>query len=313
MTSQSEDRSLKVLAVVTRVRSAMNRRALLGIALVVFVVAFVLGLTNLPEGQLEPRWGFIALSFFIGVPATVLFNALEYVMTARIAGHNVRLSRSIEVSVLASAANLLPIPGSALVRAEAIRRIGGKTGRAVLSTATAGLAWIAVSGALAGVALAFGDDRLLGVVAIGVSVALGAAAYVAVRRQTQPHATSVMVRLVLVEIGSVLVKAARVWLVIRAFGHDVTVVQALVLALAAVIAIAMGFFPGGLGASELLSGLAAPVVDLSAAVGVTASAIDRLITLGGLGVLTAFLWTRRRRRVEPIPDEPDVPEPPDPL
>ena len=67
--------------------------------------------------------------------------------------------------------------------------------------------------------------------------------------------------------GAILVKAVRLYLVLVALGYEAGVTQALTLTLAAVVVTALGFFPGGLGAAEVLSAALSPLVGLSAAVG----------------------------------------------
>jgi hypothetical protein len=291
--------SPRLIQILGRLRSAGRNRGFLAVALLVFVAASILGFLNLPDLQREARWPMLVGCLVIGVPATLLFNALEYVVTVRMAGRSVTVRGALEISILASAANLLPLPGSALVRTQSIRRLGGKTSRAVLSTAAAGSAWIAVAAAIAGGALFVGRGGNLAIVFLVASLGLGIASYVAVQRQVGPAAApALMAQLLAAEVGAVAVKAARLYVVVHALGYDIGVDQAVVLTVAAVIAVAVGFLPGGLGASEVLSALVAPAVDLSAAVGAAASAVDRLITLLGLALISPAIWFARRRTLQ---------------
>src|SRR3546814_1076329 len=139
-----------------------------------------------------------------------------------------------------------------------------------------------------------------------------AGAAVLVRRLAGQPMGAVLRRLVAVEAVSVLVKAVRLYLTIRALGFDPSIAQATSLSMATVAASAIGIFPGGLGIRELLSGLIAPAVDLPASVGLVGTSMDRVICLPTLSVLAGVvLFATRERPVDEIAD-PVVPEPADP-
>src|SRR3546814_15607990 len=89
-----------------------------------------------------------------------------------------------------------------------------------------------------------------------------AGAAVLVRRLAGQPMGAVLRRLVAVEAVSVLVKAVRLYLTLRALRFDPSLAQATSLSLAPVAASALGVFPGGLGIRALLSGLIAPALPL---------------------------------------------------
>jgi uncharacterized membrane protein YbhN (UPF0104 family) len=94
-----------------------------------------------------------------------------------------------------------------------------------------------------------------------------------------------------VEAAFVTVAAFRLLLVLRALGFRVSIAQAAALAVSIVVAAAAGFFPGGLGLRELLAAGMSPLVGLPAAVGVLATAADRIVALVVLSILSlVVLW-----------------------
>ena len=274
----------RVEGLLARRRSAAGHRLLYGLAALAFVAATALGVRALPPVE-DPQWGLLVIALVLAAPLTALVNGAEYVVTARILGYRIAVSEAIRVAVLASAANLLPVPGSIVVRAQALRRRGATTGRAVWATAVTGLAWIAVALAMAGALQATVEPSWIaaGVTALGVVCLAGVA--VAVRAIAGGGRAGLTLALVAVEVGAVVVGAGRFLLVMHGVGIDAGARQALALSVSGVLAALIGIFPGGLGIRELLAGLIAPVVGLTASVGVVVSAVDRVVALPALAVM----------------------------
>lgn len=285
-------------AVWRRSRSPGADRALLVVAGVAFVAAFAFGLRALPAGEVDLRWWPFVVLVVLAVPATSAANALEYVVTARIDGQRARFGDAFEIAVLSSAANLLPLPGAALVRIRALRRGGSSGRRAVSVTAVVGGAWLAVSLVAAGIALVLArppdvDDTVVAVVCTGGLVGLSAA-LVAVRAVApRGRAGRLGAALVAAELLAVAVGALRYLLVLHGLHLGAGVAQAVSLTVAGPLASAVGFVPGGLGIREALAGLIAGPVGLAGTVGVLATAVDRLAGLPVLAVLAAGFALRR--------------------
>ncbi len=280
-------------------RSASPRvqRVLLAVAFVAFVAMGWLAIANFPdEPEPEPRWALLVAVGVLGPLVTVFLNGLEYRQQGRLVDRVVPIGDAIRVSVLGTAANLAPVPGSVLVRTSAL--VSEQTGvkRAAATTATVGVAWLGASAFAAGVLQPVADRVLLGAVLVGAGVALLAATYFLVRRVAPADGTNaVFAAIVLVELGTVIVGGLRLLGIIAGLGLDVSLAQALGLTLAGVIASATGIFPAGIGIREALVGLISPVLGLEPAVAVAAAAADRLAGLLVLAVLTAVIVARRDR------------------
>lgn len=284
-----------------RPRSANADRALLAAAALLFVAAFAFGLRAVPEGTVEvTAWPFVVLAL-VAIPLANLANACEYAVAARIGGQRVPAGEALEVSVLSSAANLLPLPGAALVRVRAMRRRGTSYRRALSVTALVGGAWLATSLVLAGGLLALDGGSVVadaGVAAVLGAGSLGLLASAVAVRSLAPSGDVVplSVALLATEVLTVAVAAVRYLLVLHGLGIEVGVEQAVALTVAGVIASALGFVPGGLGLREALAGIIAGLVGLPVATGVLAAAVDRLVGLPVLAVLaTAFAFRGRSR------------------
>jgi hypothetical protein len=260
--------------------SPRTRRLLLLSGLVAFVVAVVLSFRDLDVRLDQVSWAPLALTAFVLVPLTILGNAAELkVMVRATAEDQLSWVEAIRVVVLATAANLLPIPGAALVRIQALRTRGASGAAATgINVASAGV-WVGsglVVAALALSRLAPGAAAVAG--AVGVA-ALGTAWFI-LRRAARPgRAASAMAELVVVESLVTLMHGARLLAVLLALRIDLDLVQALVIGLSAPLSAAAGVFPAGIGLAEALSGLLAPLVALPAASGVAATAVNRIIGL----------------------------------
>jgi uncharacterized membrane protein YbhN (UPF0104 family) len=281
-------------------RSRNLERALTLFAFVVFVVGLYLGIKGLPDSVDAPNWTLLATVALAGVPLTVATNVGEYLVSARLLGFQPPIESAVRVSVLASAANLLPIPGSVLVRTQAMRGMGAKTGKALGASALVGVVWVAVGAALTGAFLLIAGRMALGLAsALGGAVITAVALYLAGRLEKTPS-NGLSATLVLVEIASILVKGGRLFVVLHALHYAVDLDQAMALCMAAVISTASGFFPGGLGATEALSAAVGPLVGLPAAVALVAAAVDRIIGLAVLAVLAGVLLLRKPEAVREV-------------
>ena len=279
-------------------------------ALLLFVGGSILGVVSLPSVEQEPRWELLAIVGLVGVPLTLVLNAAEYQVTAAILGYRVPFVPALRIGVLATAANMLPIPGAVLVRARAIRKLGASYGKVALSTGIVATCFIGTVCLLAGGVLVASGQLGVGWPLAGAGLLLLVFALATLVAERGPRQG---VRLLFAAgaraTGAILVKAVRLYLILVALGYEAGVTQALTLTLAAVVVTALGFFPGGLGAAEVLSAALSPLVGLSPAVGFVASAVDRLISMFGLAVITGgvLLLDRRRGRVDSSLEEQAAP------
>lgn len=264
-------------------RSPSTERALLVAAAVLFVVITALSLSELPPLRDDARWWLLAPAALLSLVGTAL-NGGEVWLGARLHGVRVRPRVAFSTSALSSAANLMPVPGAALVKVRALRQHGLGTGLAVRATAGLGIVWVGLGLVLAG-ALQLASDATVGAIAALVGLAVTVLGLASLGRTTWARRGEA----VALETASVLATTVRLTLVLAALGFDGDVADAAALAAAGIVASAAGLFPGGLGLRELLSGLTAGLVGLDPAVGVVVAAVDRVVTLAVLGVISGAL------------------------
>ncbi len=267
------------------------RSVALFVAAVLFVGGVVISLRELDLAVDDVLWWPLVVVALAGTPATIAANAAELRAMARCLGVSIGWAASVRTVVVATAANILPLPGAALVRLHALHAAGASLARSGGVNLVAAGVWVAAALVVAGIA-ALGHSLAVGLVAlaggvVGVGVCAVLMRPVAGRWPVRPYAG-----LVVVEVATTVLHAARLWLVLIAIGVPVSFTQPAVLAASAPVAAAAGVFPSGLGLAELISALLSPVVALPAAAGFAATAVARIVGLVATAPLAVALGVR---------------------
>jgi hypothetical protein len=273
------------------------RGVILLLAVSLFVGGVVVSVRELDLDAATIRWWPLVLVAVLGTPATIVTNAAELRAMGRCLDATRPLPPELSwwaatrVVVVATAANVLPLPGGALVRVHALRSAGSTVPRATGVNVVAALVWVAIAISVAGAA-ALTRAPVLGAIGLGVG-SLGVVASLALLRPMATRwAWAPVIQLVVVEVVTTLIHAVRLYGVLLGLGIAVVPAQALVLGAASPLAAAAGVFPSGLGLAELLSALLAPAVALSAAGAFAATAVARIIGLGATAPLALMLGVR---------------------
>ncbi len=251
-----------------------DRPGLLALAGVAFVVGGWLSYTTLDVTWQDISWVPLGLCLLLAVPATTFLNGLEYWALGRMVEVRVPILTSIRVAVTGTAANLLPIPGAALVRTGDLVSRGVTAGLAVRANAIAGLASLFVAGVVA--TILFTGLSTWGALTALVAAVLSAAGMATLLRR---RSNVGLLTLVAIEIGLLAVTAARAWLVAMALGLGNGWMTPLAIACVYPLAAAIGIFPGGLALREFLAALVTRATQAGASAGFLITAVDRLLGL----------------------------------
>ncbi len=289
---------LERLARFRKPQSEKAQRLALAFAAIAFIGLGVLAAISFPDDvDLIPNWPLLLALVLVGPAATISCNAAEYMLQNRLVGSSVSFLTAARISVLGTAANLLPLPGSALVRTQSIAASGAGYKKATSSTALVGVAWLGVSALLAGPAAFVSDAKLVGLVATLAGLVLVWVSYTWVSRLCEAGSRAgVFGMILLVESATTIVGALRLLGIVvgLGLGADITEAQTLALSLAGAVAAATGILPAGLGIREALSAALASVVGLAASVGFIAAAADRIMGLLVVGLVAGALTVRKR-------------------
>ena len=238
-------------------------------------------------------WIAILVAFCVAAPATLGLKMLEYDTAARLIGSRAHFRRALDVAIVSSAANLLPIPGSLLVTAHSLSEQGATYGEAAFASAIPSLAWLGIAGIIGGLGVVVAGNAAVGaVLSVGGLACFGVAGYMFVRAAPARGRPQLAIRIVVIETSWVGLSGFRMWLALRAIGVSATPAQVLALAVAGAMAVAIGFLPAGIGAREALIALLSPIIKLPLSQGVVLGVIDRVvwITFLALAAVVVAIW-----------------------
>ena len=277
--------------------SPVSRNTILGASTVGILAASIWAWRSSNLQVSDLNWKPIVILLVVAAPLSLLLKAAEFALAARIAGQRPPLSQLLEIAVVSSAANLLPLPGSPLVTVRSISEGGSSYGTALAASAVPGFTWLGVTGVGGGIAIVIVGPLVLGAVVIALGIGALTATLI-LFRSTAPAAgrLALVVSIVAVESGWLAVSALRLGLAVTALGVHIDPAQALALSVAGALTVAIGFLPGGLGLREALIAGLSPLIGLSFDTGVLLGSLDRVVWLFFLTIAGAILATRRRIR-----------------
>ncbi len=249
--------------------------------------------SGLSFGALE--WTPVLILFLVAAPLSLGLKAAEYRLAAAIAGSRPSLARSIDVAVVSSAANLLPLPGSLLVTIHSLSEDGSDYSGAMAASAVPGLTWLGITGIGGGAAIAVAGPPAAGAaVAAGGLLVLIVAGALFAAHTSKGQRLALGATIVAVETGWLGVSALRLGLAVSALGVTIDIPQALALSVAGALTVAIGFFPGGLGLREALIAAISPLIGLELGIGILLGSLDRVVWLVFLAI-AGFASTLRHR------------------
>jgi hypothetical protein len=257
-----------------RLQQRLHRwqKPLLAVATIAVIVGCALSLDALDLRWSDVRLAPLLTMALLIIPASIAYSALNMMLMGRAANVPVDFRLGVKVSVFAQIADLLPIPGGAIVRTAALIRAGGSTGRSAELVVAFSLLWIACAAAAAGLALAEHGLPAHALAATAAMSALAICGWLAARYGATIAATAAALRL----LGVALV-ATRLMLAFAVIGTALPWLDSATFAFATILGSAASLIPAGLGVGEALSALAAGPAGIAPAAAFLAAALSRLL------------------------------------
>ncbi|MEL6167667.1 MAG: hypothetical protein AAFR35_03190 [Pseudomonadota bacterium] len=227
----------------------------------------------------------LVINLLVFAPLVLMVAAVTLRQTAAALGRQIPLRRAVAIVAHANVAELLPIPGGALVRGAALVQAGATMGdatRMVVITAVLTLSLSVACSALAFVWLGQPIGWLL-VAGGGASAAVSA---VLIWRKAGLWLTTGIVAIRFVTIG---LSTVAVWLSFSALAHPASLVEAALLVVSATLGTAVSIVPAGLGINEAIAAGLARLVAIDAAAAFLAVALNRVVGLAAGAALVAML------------------------
>ena len=279
----------------TQALAAQARRfkfPLLVAALLVFAGGLIVSVSSLDLSLSDLALLPLLLLLFVLSPLTLAYSAINLQLMAKALGLQTGFWHGVRVSAYAQVAELLPIPGGAIVRTAALRQKGGKLGASSLIVLSFSLLWIACAAVSGGVAiLGFEEEPTpaLHLTAIGL-LAFGGVTIIAMEILLMRRAgAGVALAALVYRIVGLMLIAARIFVAFAIMGLFVEPVSSLLFAFATILGSAASLVPSGLGIAEALSAALAELTGTVApAAAFLAIAINRICGL--LVNMTAALF-----------------------
>lgn len=267
-------------------------------AVAVFLVGTIVAGRQVSLPSEGIRWAPFYLLVFVGIPATILLNALEMELSGRLLGRRFGVWRALSTTIIASAANMLPLPGAALVRMAGLTGLGATVRESGKVTLALAILWLGIAFILTGLFLV-GEHGLMGATSLVVGgIATVTALWGLLRVSGR---VSLALWCLVVRCAMVLVAVVRLLLCFQMIGVAASFHQTMVFSVSGVFGSAVSIVPAGLGVRELTSAALAPLAGIEPAGAFLATAGDRFVELVvllvlavPLALLSPAIWTKVR-------------------
>jgi len=267
----------------TVVRAVQRQRSWwLGAAVILFVGGSILSVNELRLEFSDLHVGSAATLLILLGPLMLLYGAVGLSLLAMGSGVSMTFSAAFRANCAAQLAELLPLPGGAIVRIGALVVTGVPVRRSTALVLLAALLWGSVLVTLASLALfaLLADNRFLALIFVSL-IATGLVAAQLGKLTSAPIAVTLLAH----RLAGCILLAARLTLSFAAIGRPESVTTAFVFGLAPVAGSAAGIAPAGVGLSELFGAALATMVGVDPFAAFLAIGLDRLLGLVSSGAV----------------------------
>lgn len=281
------------------------RLLLLAMALLAFVASAYWAVRQQPDIMHRLDATYVGLLLLIGIPIIWIGNALEFQLMGRYVGVHIRLGPALVTTLLASAANMLPLPGGVLTRMATLKGHGTGLKAGARINLLFALLWVAASLCYSGVWLVIIGPTGIGVafVCAGAAMALAGGAIARNRGGDVGVLQRALSLRLLMSAGE---NVALFWAFL-AVGLGIPFGKAALFGLSSVLGSAVSIVPAGLGVREGAAALLALLVDVPPANAFLAIAGMRLLLMIFMATMTGVMMGLRgntddARKPAPAPD-----------
>lgn len=270
------------------------RKPILVLALLALVAGCIFSVRELALDISAIRPVPIMTLVLAAIPLSIAYSAVNMMLMGTAAGVTIGFRQGAKISVIAQAAEILPLPGAAIVRTASLIKAGGGKRQSAEVVLGFAVLWVATAGLGAGLALVH-HGLGLPLLALSVTAWLFLSGWLMVRIGPRLAGIAITLRIV----GVALV-AWRLSLAFDAIGQQVGLIDCLTFAFATILGSAAAIVPAGLGVGEGLSALLAGYAGLDPAAAFLAAALSRFagITVNISAALACF-WLSRERTMIP--------------
>ncbi|MEO2048072.1 MAG: hypothetical protein ABGX16_16070 [Pirellulales bacterium] len=235
------------------------------------------------------------LGVFFGALVTNTFSAWGLQLIASYSSVHLPFREAILVTSFGHLSNLLPIPGSMIVRGGALVTRGATMKQSATGITLAGLLWIGMAGLLSGLSLAIQGESLGWIMIILCSVVLLIAIW-GLALQGNPRLVAAFL---LQRTAMLITMVLRFWLGFRAVNASASLIECATFVVAGVFGVIVAIVPAGLAVSEGIAAALASLTVLSPATTFIVVALNRIVGLFSNGIIfTIFILGRTKKNTK---------------
>lgn len=271
--------------------SLKRHRARLRIPLLVLALAIFVGGAALSIDRLALKPSDIVLAPLVllalgVVPAAIAYSSINMMLMGKAVGAPIGFVEGLRISVFAQVAELLPIPGGAIVRTAALMNRGAGTLHSTGVVLAFALLWVSVAAVGGGLALLDTGIAGQGLLVVGLAGSIGICAWLTNRFGWRIALPALGLRLFGIALVSV-----RTVLAFAAIGLALGWSDSLAFAFGIILGSAASIVPAGLGIGEGISALLAVPLSVAPEAAFLAVGLARLVGFAGnmIGV-AIFAW-----------------------
>lgn len=249
---------------------------------VIFVVGISVSVLSLDLRLSDLKMLPLLVVFFVLSPVMLAIGAVTLQISAHVVGVSLGFRHSFVAVAAAGVAEMLPIPGGALVRGATLVKSGASIGESGWIVTITALLTLCLSIAFAaGALLYYGHSSGLPVLIISL-VGLGVCMFVIARRST----AMVILPIVAIRLLTLLVGTIRMIASFAALGVSIAPIKAVLFIVSTTLGSAVSIIPAGLGIGEGIAVALAALVDVPIGLAFLAVALNRIIGLLFSAVVT---------------------------
>lgn len=256
-----------------------NKHLIKKVALLLSVIFFILGLSyslyTFPLALNDLQYVPLLLVMFIGIPLTIAINAYEYLLSARISGKKAPYLSAVEMTVIANAANMLPLPGGTIVRVAGLKSLGVTIRDGTTINLVIGIIWIGIALIYSGLWMMLTETENYPVIFLSLGIPILVISFLFFAYRYNNTSDSLMITLT--RTFMLLLESARLYLCFHGLSIDASFAQSSSLSLSTVLGSAVSIVPAGLGVREAAASVLSSMVGLSLASGFLTSALNRIL------------------------------------
>ena len=255
---------------------------ILGAVILIGGVAYSVSRLNIGWADIETTPLLINLLFV--QPAIVALAAITLRLSGLAVGSDIGLMPAARAVGYATFAEILPLPGGALVRGAALMRAGADLGRAArIVTVTALLSLALIVLVAASALYLLGTPQALPLIVAGLIGTL-----VFAWRIHRTAGLPLTAAIIAIRLGTVAASGVSVYLALRTLSEPGTLIEALIVSVSGTLGSVVTIVPAGLGIGEGIAAALATLTGIAPAAAFLALALHRTLAL--LASLVAALW-----------------------